>query len=360
MGESDSQFERRKIDHLRWSMDERVQTSALSDLDQIELVHEALPEINFDEISLTPKSQLSLQVPFFVSSMTAGHEGAALINEALASLSERRHILVGVGSQRKELGNLQAGQEWRSLRKRFPKAILAGNLGLSQLIQIPQAQLQDQIERLIDSLEARAFFIHTNPLQEVLQQEGTPQFRGGLRAIESLVKAIKIPVILKEVGCGFSVGTLKKLNNLGLYAVDLSGKGGTHWGRIEGARFEPTSPGHRVSQTFENWGLTTIESLLAAQELSCDFKIWASGGIRTGLDIAKMMSLGADMVGIAQPWLKAICGESSKPEDVAFRLDQLFDRLWLEMKISLFCTGCASVADLSRKKVWKWRKFPMN
>lgn len=363
------------MDHLRWSLDERVQTSSLSDLDQIELVHEALPEINFEEISLnssvsssssssssvSSRQQLPWQVPFFVSSMTAGHEGSAQINEALAGLSERHHILVGVGSQRKELGNLQASQEWRSLRKKFPGAILAGNLGLSQLIQIPEAKLQDQLGRLIECLNAQVFFVHTNPLQEVLQQEGTPQFRGGLRAIENLVKAIKIPVVLKEVGCGFSLETLKKLNGLGLYAVDLSGKGGTHWGRIEGARFEPNSPGYRVAQTFDNWGMTTLESLLAVQGITCDYKIWASGGIRTGLDIAKMITLGADMVGIAQPWLKAICGgPSQQPEDVALRLDQLFARLSMELKISLFCTGCASVAELSRKKVWKWRKFPAN
>jgi isopentenyl-diphosphate delta-isomerase len=394
MGESDSQFERRKVDHIRWSLDERVQTSSLSDLDQIELIHEALPEFDFDEISFNhPSHDPESQIPFFVSSMTAGHGGAGLINEALASLSERRDILVGVGSQRKELGNLQAGQEWQRLRKMFPRAKLAGNLGITQLIQIPEAQRRDQIQRLIDSLEAEAFFIHTNPLQEVLQHEGTPQFRGGLKALEHLTRSVSCPIILKEVGCGFSQQTLKKLNNLGLYAVDLSGKGGTHWGRIEGARFGSSEQGHLVAQTFQNWGMTTVEALLAAQETTSDFQIWASGGVRTGQDIAKMIALGAKRVGIAQPWLKAIFTEMTAetppetspettsatttnralspktdvarsgqvdPEGVAMRLDQLFDRLCLELKISLFCTGCPSVAELSRKKVWKWRKFPMN
>lgn len=367
MRESDSQFEQRKVDHIRWSLDERVQTRALGHLDQIELIHQALPEINLNEVSLeTSFLNHRFSVPFFISSMTAGHHGAVQINESLAGLSERKKILLGIGSQRKELNQTHSAQEWQSLKKKYPGAILAGNLGLSQLIQMTPAQMKSEVQRLLDAIDAQAFFVHTNPLQEALQHEGTPNFRGGLQALQTLVQCVRVPVILKEVGCGFSKETLIQLKDLGLFAVDVSGKGGTHWGRIEGARHLQEHVGHQVAQTFQDWGLSTLESLLAAQEIESDFQVWASGGVRSGLDVAKFLALGAQMVGLAQPWLAAILGDvqensESKAEfdsqKASSRLDYLFHRLESELRIALFCSGCASVSELSRKKVWKWRKI---
>lgn len=363
MGENNSQFEKRKQDHIKWSLDESVQTRNLSDLDDIELIHEALPEMNFDEISTESSfHNYKLTVPFFVSSMTAGHKDSLLINENLASLSQRKQILVGVGSQRKELWETKAQDEWLAIRKKYPQAILAGNLGLSQLVQ----SKTDAVLKLIDSLQAQAFFIHTNPLQEALQGEGTPQFKGGLKALENLVRSTSVPVILKEVGCGFSKTTLEKLKDSGVYAVDVSGRGGTHWGRIEGARFDAKEMAARVAETFADWGLGTLESVLNAKEISAHYRVWASGGIRSGLDIAKMLALGAELVGSAQPWLKAYVGDKVPSislgnnaivdETADERLDQYYNRLQKELQIAMFCTGCRTLEEFSQKKVWKWRK----
>ena len=348
MGESNSQFEKRKSDHIQWSMQDFVQTRSLGGLDQIDLIPEALPEINLQEVS-TEASLFSqkFSVPFFVSSMTAGHQGSVSINQELAGLSQRKNILVGVGSQRKELWNTEAETEWKEIRKKFSGAHLAGNLGLAQLIQSTPSQIQ----KLIDSLGACAFFVHTNPLQEALQKEGTTQFKGGLKALENLAKQIKVPIILKEVGCGFSAKTLEKIKETGVYAVDVSGLGGTHWGRIEGARFAKDDMGAKIAQTFSDWGMSTVESVLASSELKLNYQIWASGGIRTGLDIAKMLSLGAKAVGLASPWLAAIVNHS-----VDVRLDEVYEQLQQELKIAMFCTGCANIDELTQKKVWKWRK----
>ncbi len=211
--------------------------------------------------------------------MTAGHEKGREINEALARLSDRKQILMGVGSQRRELEDSNAAEEWMRVRKQAPKARLLGNIGIAQLIQSPI----DKVRRLIDSTEALAMFVHLNSLQEVLQPEGTHDFRNGLEAIENLVKMAGVPVIVKEVGCGFSVETLKRLENTGIFAVDISGKGGTHWGRVEGYRSNENDRLYKVAQTFSNWGISTLQSMLNAKEARVNYEIWASGGVRNGL-----------------------------------------------------------------------------
>lgn len=344
MSESSSQFEKRKQDHIRIALAPRSQAEGLSGLDNVQLIHEALPNLNFKEVdSSTSFFSKKLSAPFFISSMTAGHEKGLEINSRLAKLSAEKQILMGVGSQRRELADSEARQEWKSVRKQAPKALLLGNLGIAQVIRTPV----DQVQALVESLEAEALFVHLNPLQECLQPEGTTEFRGGEAAIEKLAKTLSIPVIVKEVGCGFSKDTLKRIYNLGVYAVDVSGLGGTHWGRVEGYRSEKTELLFQVAQTFENWGLSTVESLLSAKEIDEKIPVWASGGVRDGLQAAKLLALGADMVGIAQPWLKAAL---ESPESV----NDLYEKLLLELKIAMFCTGVANIGEFKTKRVWKW------
>ncbi len=344
MSESSSQFEKRKQDHIRIALDPRSQAEGRSGLDSVQLVHEALPNLNFKEVdSSTSFFSKKISAPFFVSSMTAGHDKGLEINSRLARLSAEKQILMGVGSQRRELADPEARQEWKEVRKQAPKALLLGNLGIAQVIRTPV----DQIRALVESLEAEALFIHLNPLQECLQPEGTTEFRGGEAAIQALVQTLSIPVIVKEVGCGFSRDTLKRIYNLGVYAVDVSGLGGTHWGRVEGYRSEKTELLFQVAQTFENWGLSTVESLLSAKEIDEKIPVWASGGVRDGLQAAKLLALGADMVGMAQPWLKAAL---ESPESV----DALYEKLLLELRIAMFCTGVATIGELKTKRVWKW------
>jgi isopentenyl-diphosphate delta-isomerase len=343
-------FESRKQDHIRIALDPRSQAEGFSGLDQVQLIHEALPNMNFKEVDTSTSffsrgTYRQLSAPFFISSMTAGHELAPEINSRLALLSAEKQILMGVGSQRRELADLEACREWAAVRQQAPKALLLGNLGIAQIIRTPV----DRIQALMETLEAEALFIHLNPLQECLQPEGTPEFRGGYGAIEKLVKKLSVPVIIKEVGCGFSQETLKRLYSSGVFAVDVSGLGGTHWGRVEGYRSQKEELLYQVAQTFKNWGLSTVQSLLNAQEIDEKKPVWASGGVRDGLQAAKLLAMGANMVGIAQPWLRAAL-ESS--EAVA----ELYEKLLLEVKIAMFCTGVQKLEDFKTKRVWKWHE----
>lgn len=345
MDESKNQFEQRKRDHIRIALDPRSQTAGQNGLDSITLIHEALPDLNFKEVEISTSfffsgESIPLSSPIFISSMTAGHEKGREINEALARLSDRRQILMGVGSQRRELEDSNAAEEWARVRKQAPKARLLGNIGIAQLIKSPI----DKIRRLIDSTEAVALFVHLNPLQEALQPEGTTDFKSGLSAIENLVKLAGVPVIVKETGCGFSVDTLKRLSSTGIYGVDVSGKGGTHWGRVEGYRSEESEMLYQVAQTFADWGISTKQSMLNAQEARVEYQLWASGGVRNGLEIAKLLALGASMVGVAKPFLEAaLQGDEA--------LENLLTRLELELKTSMFCTGSRNLKDLPSKKV---------
>src|SRR3989344_8231300 len=194
-------FENRKADHLRLALDPKMEALGGSGLDRIRLIHEALPELNFSELKIEAKFwKFQAASPFFISSMTAGHNKGEALNLILARVAGWRKWPMGLGSQRRELSDPYAKEEWKRLRKTAPKTFFMGNLGLSQLIVTPIARVLS----LVETLEAGAMIVHTNPMQEVLQPEGTPEFKGGLRALEKLCKSSDVPVILKETGCGFS------------------------------------------------------------------------------------------------------------------------------------------------------------
>ena len=345
VGENLELFESRKADHIRLALEERMQTAGLSGLNQIQLVHEAFPEIDYAEVEIEQQlfSQANTKIsPLFVSSMTAGHAGSVDLNLSMARVCEKRNWAMGVGSQRRQLTDVNADHEWSKIRKACPKVHFFGNIGLAQLI---LTDVSD-VRRLADTLEADAMFVHTNPIQECMQPEGTPQFRGGLKALEKLVNELGLPVIVKETGCGFSPATLARLNNLGLAAVDVSGLGGTHWGRIEGGRSKTGDALSSIAETFGDWGISTVDSVIAAKELEPDFEIWASGGVRSGLDAAKLLALGSRMVGFAKPIIEAaLNGEEA--------LDSRMAQLEHELKIALFCTGSRTIAELQEKRKWQ-------
>lgn len=338
-------FEDRKRDHIEISLSSQSQTQGASGLDRIELIHEALPELNFSDIQIhTNCFGVELKSPLFVSSMTLGHDSALAINDVIASACVERGWMMGVGSQRRQLEDNKAYKECQELRRRHPQAIILGNLGLSQLIQTPIEKVQE----LVDSLEAQAMIIHTNPLQECIQPEGTPQFKGGLEAISNLCTKLSVPVVLKETGCGFSQKTFLKLIETGLAAVDVSGKGGTHWGRVESMRIKADDVRYQAGQSFANWGLSTVDSVLAAKEAHFDMnKIWASGGVRSGLDAAKLLALGASMVGFAKPILEAAL-ESEKT------LHSFMESLEYELSVAMFCMGISNLEGFKQQGLWKW------
>ena len=333
-----SDFSRRKKEHIALSLKKENSAQNGSGMDLVSLRHSALPEMDFSEVDIsTTLFGQTLKTPFVVTGMTGGWKGASAINQRIARLAEKRGWVMGVGSQRKGLLSSVADREWDLISQNHPQLILLGNIGLSQLIQIEVSQVED----LVSSLKAKAMVVHTNPLQEALQVEGTPHFKGGLRALKALCKKLSVPVILKETGCGFSKSNLKAINNIGLFAVDISGYGGTHWGRIEGDR---APRGHflkEVAHSFKDWGISTLDSLLFAKEIKTDYKVWASGGLRNGLDFAKALALGADRVGLAQPIM-----ESALKGDLA--LDKLMARLEYELKVALFCSACRNKQDLQK------------
>lgn len=342
--ESTDQFESRKQDHIRYALDAKNEASGLSGLDHVGLWHEPLPELDFSEINISQKTfGHQLSTPFLVSSMTAGHRAAPALNQMLAEACGARGWMMGVGSQRRELFDPEAAQEWTRIRKAAPKTVLLGNIGLSQLIE----SKPEEIKRLANNLEAAAMIVHLNPLQECLQPEGTPRFRGGLQALEQLCKTLSVPVVVKETGCGFGPKTLTRLRDVGIHAVDVSGFGGTHWGRIEGDRAQQDPVRAVAAQTFQNWGVSTLDSMIAARATQLPFAIWGSGGVRSGLDAAKLLALGAAVVGFAKPVLAAaLTGVNT--------LDQMMQTIEFELRIALFCSGCANISDLQTKDVLQW------
>lgn len=339
--ESTEQFASRKQDHIRLAMKPENQATGAG-FEKITLIHEALPEFNFDEIDITIKSLGKLkQKPFLVSSMTAGHRDAVNINSNLAAACAECGWAMGVGSQRRQLQDKTAAQEWRQIRKQIPEVTLFGNLGIAQLITTPI----DEIQRLCDSLQAQGLFIHLNPLQECIQPEGTPNFAGSYKAIEKLCSALSIPVIIKETGCGFSEKTLKRLDSTGIAAVDLSGFGGTHWGRIEGDRAENIQQ-QQAAQTFKDWGISSVDAMVNALYVKPSYEIWASGGVRSGLDAAKLLAMGAKRIGFAKPMLEA----ALKDVDSIITLMQQME---FELAIALFCTGQKSLELFQENQIWR-------
>ncbi len=333
------QFEQRKQDHITLAMSPANQATEGSILDQMTFWHEALPNLNFADLDITSiRFGETVPNPFMISSMTAGHQGAITINTNLLAAANERHWAMGVGSQRRELDDPDESLIWRSLRQRFPHVTLFSNLGIAQLITSPL----DDIQRITDALTARALIIHCNPLQEALQPEGTPEFKGCWKALEEAVKKLELPIIVKETGCGFAPATLKRLHEIGVHAVDVSGLGGTHWGRIEGHRAPTDSHARRAAQVFGNWGMGTVQSIQFAQALSPSYEIWGSGGVRHGLDAAKLIALGATTVGFA----KNMLGAALQSSDAVVKEMAAIE---YELKLALFCTGSQTLNELQGK-----------
>ena len=337
-----SKYEKRKKDHIELALKDKNRAKD-SGLSQIHFHHCALPEIDFNQVDISAKILGQRRSsPFFVSAMTGGHDQSLSINLRIAKVCEKRGWIMCTGSQRKQFMNPKAKEEWQEIRKQAPNLFLIGNLGLSQLIKTPP----EKIEELVQSLGASAMMIHANPLQESLQEEGTPDFKNGKKVLAQIAKNLSVPLCLKETGCGFSYSTLQSLCGLGLKVVDVSGFGGTHWGRIEGDRLDSIQK-QRSAAVFSFWGNRTLDSLLAAGKCkNRDFEIWASGGLKNGLDAAKCFALGAQACGFAYVILeKALLGEEE--------LNQQMLLLENELKISLFCTGSKNILQLSDPSKWE-------
>ena len=339
MSDDYRQFEKRKQDHIELALMQTNQANELNTFDQLSLIHEALPDIDFADIDMSGlRFGRKVPKPFMIASMTAGHRDAIDINHRLISACAETGWAMGVGSQRRELTDAQAAFEWQPLRRDFPEVSLFSNLGVAQLISTSTSQVQ----RLTDALQANALIIHCNPLQECIQPEGTPAFKGCWQALAELVRHLPLPVIVKETGCGFSTTTLKRLNDIGVAAVDVSGLGGTHWGRIEGHRAVGDPLRQKAAITFRDWGIDTVQSVENACALNPCYEVWGSGGVRHGLDAAKLFALGATTVAFAKPMLDAALKSTEQ-------VCALMASIEYELKVAMFCTGSRILSDLKEK-----------
>lgn len=261
----------------------------------------ALPEADLDSLECsTDFMNKRLSWPFMVSSMTGGGEYGAQVNAHLAEACEAQGVALAVGSQRIGLDDGAAKTQFE-LRRLMPKGCLLGNLGATQLLE-PNAV--DRVQRAIDMLEADAFYIHLNPLQECAQPGGDRDWLGVAQQIEAVCKASSVPIIAKEVGHGIGPTTAGHLADLGVAAIDVAGTGGTSWCQIEINR-NPDPIAQQVLAPFASWGMSTAMALQAArQALPGGYPLIASGGVRHGLDVAKAEALGACLGAAARPFLE--------------------------------------------------------
>ena len=348
-----SRFEQRKKDHIKWSLDSMSQADQ-SVLSQVSLIHHALPDLDFKDISISPLSEyFKNSKPLMVSSMTGGFDNAYLVNQTLLKACVNNSWIFACGSLRRELdeitdkkSNFEYLNQWIELLKPSNCPVI-GNLGVAQVIEHDPKD----IASLCEKLQLNGIYIHLNALQEVMQPEGTPSFKGGAKAIKELVQVLDIPVFIKETGSGFSESSLKALKDTGVKAIDVSGFGGTHWGRVEGLRSTEKTMLSKASKTFENWGVSTVDSLINFKNTfgeDSSVEAWSSGGLRSGLDAAISFALGAKVCGFAKPFMEAaLLGDDA--------VQELMELIEFELKTALFCTNTDSLKSLINKKdVLKW------
>jgi isopentenyl-diphosphate delta-isomerase len=343
----DQEFINRKADHIRFSLVSESEALESNTLRHYRLIHDSLPNLNLNEISLSTSFLGQTQrTPFFIAGMTAGHPDAEQINQRLAAAASRRGWAFGLGSQRRELEDRFLDTPISMIRRAHSHLSMISNLGIAQLIEIDRGNLWTKLRDLLERSGSNALAIHLNPLQEAIQPEGTPEFKGSWNALQSLLSQVSVPVILKETGSGMSPAFLKRISTLPIHAVDVSGLGGTHWGRIEGMRAPEDSLSRSLGSTFSNWGIPTAESIQNARVLTQGhgLRVWASGGIRTGLDAAKCIALGATAVGFARPALQAALeGEAN--------LDRWMEQVEQELRVALFCTNSSGISELTSDKI---------
>ncbi len=325
----------RKAEHIALALDRRMQIEA-SYFDDYRFLHQALPEIDLAEID-TSMTFLGkrLAAPILVSCMTGGTAIANQINLNLAAGAELSGVAVGVGSQRKAIEDPSQAASFE-VRKVAPTAALLGNLGA---VQLNYGFGIDHCRRAVAMIEADALALHLNPLQEALQPEGQTNFKGLLPKMADVVRGLDVPVIAKEVGCGMSEATGRALAGIGIVHLDTAGLGGTSWARIEASR----SGDLELGELFADWGIPTPQSIVELRRIP-RVTVIGSGGVRSGLDVAKAIALGADLVGLAYPFLAAA---QRSPDDVAERIERLVH----ELKIAMFCLGARSLSELARARI---------
>jgi len=336
---------KRKEEHLRISLQQDVQFAKVTTgLEDYHFIHQALPELSIAGIDLsTTLFGKKLSAPLIISPMVGGIESAQRINRNLAQAAQEMGVAMGVGSQRTAIEDPGAAYTYR-VRDVAPDILLFANLGA---VQLNYGYDVATCRRAVEMIGADALILHLNPLQEALQHGGNTDFAGLLRKIEQVCHELKVPVIVKEVGWGISERVARRLTEAGVAGIDVAGAGGTSWSEVERHRAPEESQG-RIAAAFASWGIPTAESIQMARRGAPRTTLIASGGIRTGLDVAKAIALGADAAGIATPLLKAA---DSSADAVEAAMREVVE----ELKISMFCIGAASLKELKNSALLQRR-----
>lgn len=332
----------RKSDHIRINLEENVSSSISTGFEKYRYIHEALPEISLNEIDLsTTIFGKVLQAPILISSMTGGTKEAEQINQNLAQAAQKIGIAMGVGSQRAAIEDPSLEPTFQ-IRNLAPDILLFANLGA---VQLNYGYGLDECRRAVEMIQADALILHLNALQEALQPEGNTNFKGILSRIEKITRHLDIPVIAKEVGWGISAATARRLANAGVAAIDVAGAGGTSWSQVEMYRAESDEQA-RLAAHFVNWGIPTTESIRQVRKAVPDLPVIASGGLRDGQDIAKSISLGASIGGMAGTFLKAA---TISAETVVNLIEETAKLL----KITMFGAGVGSIDQLGNPNLFE-------
>jgi len=328
----------RKDQHLDVVLSGRGRHARDAGFDSIRFVHEALPDLDHDKIDLGADFLgRRLKAPLLISSMTGGPARAEAVNARLAEAAQHLGIALAVGSQRTALQDSAVAGLDLSLRRRAPDTPILSNIGAAQLT---RGFGLDEARRVIEMIGADALIVHLNPLQEACQPEGDRDWWGVGAALEALIRKIEVPVVVKETGAGLSGRTARRLIDMGAAAVDVAGAGGSNWALIEGERAaDPADKAHALA--FADWGIPTPRAIVDVRRACPDAVVIGSGGIRDGLDVARAIRLGADIVGQAAGALQAA---TLSTEAVVAH----FQGLIRQLRTTCFCTNSGNLGALRR------------
>lgn len=327
----------RKLAHLQICLEQDVQSRGVTTgLEDISFIHKATTDLNLEDIDVSTQIfGKKLNLPLIISGMTGGHSFAQQLNNNLSQVAEKAKIGIGVGSQRAALEDISARESFEIVKRNATTTLKIGNIGAGQIVSDFSASDLKEIIRMVNA-DAVAF--HFNPLQESIQPEGDVNLTGLMDKTKLLIQESSVPIIAKEVGSGFSEYDINRVQKVGFKGIDIQGVGGTSWSGVESIRTSALKY-KKAGEIFWDWGLpTTISTILASRNFTG--AIIGSGGVRTGLDIAKLIALGANATGMALPFLFATQNQS-----IEKALEFIAD-IEYQLRIACFLTGSGSISDL--------------
>ncbi|HUT16936.1 MAG TPA: type 2 isopentenyl-diphosphate Delta-isomerase, partial [Acidobacteriota bacterium] len=336
--------EKRKADHIKICLNEKAQArKATAGFEDVQFIHRALPEIDKHKIDLsTTVFGHKFSAPLIVGAMTGGTAEATRINAAVAEAVEKLQLGMGVGSQRAAIENSKLEKTFSVVRKKAPTAFLIANIGGVQLV---HGYGLKEVKKTVEMIDADAVAIHLNALQEAVQPEGQTNFKGVLAKIGEIAEELDKPVIVKETGSGIAAEEARKLEAAGVKAIDIGGTGGTSFAAVEyyRAKGQENSMQHFLGDAFWDWGIPTVVSLAEITQ-TVKIPVIASGGVRTGRDVAKALALNASLASVSQPALQAAVKGAKDTENMLSLLIE-------ELRNVMFLVGVEKVENLAKTPV---------